>query len=122
MTPYTFTAPPVINGDDLGTQIAASGLPKPAMVLLIGDSVQVNFDNPLSAAQQTSLRNTVSSHTPATLTVEQKLGRVGLKPKVLAAIVVRTSGAWAGLSNQEKNTIQGIIDDAAADLIAALRS
>lgn len=56
----------------------------------------------------------------ATQTEPERLDGLAMPRRVQAALILRASSAWGGLSAQRKARIQAIIDDAAAQVIALL--
>lgn len=57
---------------------------------------------------------------PATPTEPERLDGLAVPRRVQAALILRASSAWGGLSAQRKARIQAIIDEAAAQVIALL--
>lgn len=70
--------------------------------------------------QQEAQANAVVQAHDGTPTAGERLDQVTQRPRVQAALVLRSSGQWASLSAQRKALVQQVLDDAAADLVALL--
>lgn len=81
--------------------------------------VRIDFAPAATAAQKLAARNAVAA-ADVTQTEGQRLDDCSPPPRVLAALLIRASGQWTGLSAARKARVQQVIDDAAADAVARL--
>lgn len=81
--------------------------------------VRVDWPESPSPAQESQAGSIVTAHDGNPTEVE-KLDEASQRQRVMAAVILRASSQFAGLSAARRNRIQALIDNAAADIIALL--
>lgn len=78
-----------------------------------GGFIRTDWATEPTIAQETQAAAIVESFDPSP-TAGERLDAAAVRPRVPAALAIRLSTAWAGLSVQRKARVQAVIDEAAA--------
>lgn len=105
----------IVNAAKLDAELRAAGVPIDGC----SSGGRIDYRPEATDGHRAIAAAVLAAHDPAP-TEAQRIMELGVPPRVFAALVVRTSSRWSGLTATRRARIQQILDDAADAVIARL--
>lgn len=107
------------NSDKLDGELKSAGIPIDGVGSNPDGSPRVDFSASATDAQKLQAQSIVNTHDPTLTPVQRAEGR-WVPRLALAALVVRASASFSSLTATQKAKVQGVIDNAATNLLDLL--
>lgn len=105
----------IVNVLKLDAELKAAGIP----IHGVSSSGRIDYKDEATQAQRDQGAAILAAHNAAP-TEEQRLDRLGLPMRLVAALAIRASDRWTGLSTARKNRVMAVINNAADSAISQL--